>query len=235
MRISKVIKQTMLKELEKMNFKYRYHHNRWEFSRDCGTYTETITIDKSDWIENSIRVEFGNGEESITSFKLMKIDGEHWYTYQNEQELKQILIGIVELIKTHVLDWWANNRPKNIYPSKLKKLLEEYSKYQNLMYEYNLKSFSPDDLQKAENLLTLDAELDVILMVTYFLGEMIIANLEGQWEYSEPGLFYISHIGGNRSFKKDLFREIYLCQNSNNSLMIFYKSLSETVHILNNQ
>ncbi|WP_411343403.1 hypothetical protein ACE3MZ_17445 [Paenibacillus sp. WLX1005] len=165
----------------------------------------------------------------------MQIDGEYWYTYQNEQDLKQILIGIVELIKTRALDWWTNNRPKNIYPPQLKKLLEEHSKYQNLIYKYNLQSFSLEDLKKAENLLTLDVELDIILMVTYFLGEMIITNLEGRWEYSEPGFFYIAHIGGNTSFKKDVFREVYLCQNSNNSLMIFYKSLSETVDVLNNQ
>lgn len=231
MKILSIIKIVMSKELEKLGFKYQKENDAWLFIRNNNGNVEGIRIEKSNWEKNSIRFRFFNSGGQISSFRLTGERGESWYYYENESDLRNILIEILEITNKYALKWWNENQPIDSYPNELRTMLNHKEDFQKIIKDFQLSSTDPQMLVNVEELLRKHPKKDVVIAMTYFLGNIFIENLGGEWSYNEKKIPYIKHIGGFDFLNREMYDPIknFLDSPFSESLLSYYKSFEETV------
>ncbi|MEC0233390.1 hypothetical protein P4H71_03355 [Paenibacillus kribbensis] len=235
MKISNIIKQTIGKKLENLNFAHEYSNNVWIFTRSVNGFKETIQIEKSYWSENALRITFMTEAAYIYSFYF--IDGtkmEKLHYYEDEQSLRDIFTTLGEIIDQYALKWFEENVPKDTLPPA--NFLGEgwFKKLEKFVEVNNLNLEDENSLKTIEDLLSSEPSVDAILLSSYFLGELFIHTLDGEWYYDQNYGPSIKNIGGISNFN----REPYQISNSfasnpqNNSIIKHYQAIAGTVKSL---
>lgn len=232
MKISKIIKQTIGKKLENLNFAHEYSNNVWIFTRSVNGFKETIQIEKSYWSENALRITFMTEAAYIYSFYF--IDGtkmEKLHYYEDEQSLRDIFTTLGEIIDQHALKWFEENVPKDTLPPAnflgegWFKKLEKFVEINNLNFE------DENSLRTIEDLLSSEPSVDTILLSSYFLGELFIHTLDGEWDYDQNYGPYIKNIGGINNFNRRPYKTIKNFANNphHESIIRPYQAIAGTV------
>ncbi|MEC0233385.1 hypothetical protein P4H71_03330 [Paenibacillus kribbensis] len=235
MKISKIIKQTIGKKLENLNFAHEYLNNTWIFTRVVNGFKETIQVDKSYWSENALRITFMTEAAYVYSFYF--IDGskmEKLHYYEDEESLRDIFITLGEIIDQDALKWFEENVPKDTLPPA--NFLGEgwFKKLEKFVEENNLNFEDENSLKTIEDLLRSKPSVDTILLSSYFLGELFIHTLDGEWDYDQNYGPYIKNLGGIRNFSRKPYITIkgFADDPCVESIIRSYQSIAGTVKSL---
>ncbi|ASR48449.1 hypothetical protein B4V02_17955 [Paenibacillus kribbensis] len=232
MKISKIIKQTIGKKLENLNFAHEYLNNTWIFTRVVNGFKETIQIEKSYWSENALRITFMTEAESVYSFYF--IDGskmEKLHYYEDEESLRDIFITLEEIIDQHALKWFEENVPKDTLPPA--NFLDKgwFEKLQKFVEVNNIDFKDENSLKTIEFLLISEPTEETIVLSSYFLGELFIQTLDGEWDYDQNYGPYIKNIGGINNFNRRPYKTIKNFANNphHESIIRPYQAIAGTV------
>ncbi|KJD40952.1 hypothetical protein QD46_07130 [Paenibacillus polymyxa] len=235
MKISNIIKQTIGKKLKNLNFEYEHLNNTWIFTRIVNGFKETIQIDKSNWSENAIRIMFMT--EAVWVYSFYFIDGtkmEKFHYYEDEQSLREIFINLGKIIDQYALKWFEENVPKGTLPP-ANFLDEEWlEKLQTFVEINNLNFKDENSLITIEILLSAEPTEDTLLLASYFLGELFIHTLDGEWDYDQNYGPYIKNVGGINNFNRKPYKIInnFTSNPQYESIVRSYQAIAGTVKSL---
>lgn len=200
MQVKKIIDKYCSPILEKHGFKYlgSVYSGVWEYERFEGNVTQTIRFVKSRWAkELDILITVGNIQELSFSYFITEDDGQQWWPYETEEDLKG-------LFEKHMKAFEEKNGMQLIMDMSVpvirpteamhKKLLEnpsekaeKFRKEYKLTYEWNIENIKKMEeilLKKREETnIAIDEEF--LLSVASYDGELSIKKFGGIWSFYE--------------------------------------------------
>lgn len=200
MQVKKIIDKCCSPTLEKYGFKYlgAISQGFWVFERYEGNIKQEITFQKYSYSKRmTISMEAGNIRHISLSYFITGDDGQQWWPYETEEDLK-------ELLEKHMKAFEEKNgmqimmdmsvpviRPTGkMYKDLLRnpsERAEKFSKKYGLNYEWDAKNIEKLEqilLKKREEInVTIDEEF--LLSAGAYYGELIIKNYGGEWTFNE--------------------------------------------------
>ncbi|OWR32508.1 hypothetical protein CDO73_02580 [Saccharibacillus sp. O23] len=209
MKLSQAIKTKFVPEIERMGFEYMGQEGEFIFERKIDYVKERITIDKSDWNSNCLRIEFITKGASINGNSLIGRKSEEWFQYENKEDVPNLIEKFVEIARNHGLKWFEENRPhevpleKNILETKFTSIIEPF------IQKHKIDLDCTDSLQFLhQQLVEKKIHNNDFIAVVYVVGEIIIRKLGGMWDYNELNEPLVRNLGGKSGFEKNIHKLI---------------------------
>ncbi|MCU6795128.1 hypothetical protein OB236_23760 [Paenibacillus sp. WQ 127069] len=212
--IPKVLQKEVAPILKQKGFDYfeKIDNASWRFSKQVGTVNQYIIYKKSNHYESSIRIEFNTSitkSPAIEGNYFEKYNTHGWLQYQNQDSLREILFKLTEIALQHGIPWLdimsiPDQRPTAEAKEQLRLAPEVIaSQFASI---HNLDLSDKNSITMLEEILLSskreDEQIDWDIMVSSSacLGQMIVINLGGNWNWDEINqTIKIVGIGGKDS------------------------------------
>ncbi|ARU60495.1 hypothetical protein CBW65_04960 [Tumebacillus avium] len=210
--------------------------NMWTYSKQMGNLTQYIVFDKSGHRHQAVRVFLETSRDPVGIYGATLSGREDiWWYYTDEENLKEVLAEMVQLIVDKGLSWFeisAKGVPKptdEIARSVLDNLTERVKRFE---YDHQLDHTNPDTVAALEKVIrskedeSLEVDWDFLCDAAAYFGELLRCKFGGSWGSDEDYGWVIQLMNGTKKIRP--LNQVAMYWNNP------YRGLQGTFHLLCN-